>query len=83
MRFEDDKIDRIISEEIAKIQDNQRKRQINENLTQSQVEDKIEDFIKTKKFEKKVNNIVADVLSDFIESMWTKKAFWKNLIKRK
>lgn len=81
MIIKDDKIDRIIFEEIIKIQNKQRK--INENLTQSQVEDKIEDFIKTKKFEKRVNNIVADVLSDFVESMWSKKAFWKNLIKRK
>ena len=43
----------------------------------------IDDLLKSKEFEKKVNNIVVDTLSDFLESMWTKKSFWKTMLKKK
>lgn len=56
---------------------------LNEDMTRSQVESAIEDFLKGKDFEKRVNNIVVDTLGEFIENMWTKKAFWKNMIKKK
>lgn len=56
---------------------------IAENITRSQLDSALEDLIKSKDFEKKVNNIVVDTLGEFIESMWTKKSFWKNMIKRK
>jgi hypothetical protein len=39
--------------------------------------------MKSREFEKRVNNIVVDVLGDFIENMWTKKSFWKTMIKKK
>lgn len=54
-----------------------------ENITRSQLDSALEDLLKSKDFEKKVNNIVVDTLGEFIESMWTKKSFWKNMIKRK
>lgn len=54
-----------------------------ENITRSQLDSALEDLLKSKDFEKKVNNIVVDTLGEFIESMWTKKSFWKNMIRRK
>ena len=56
---------------------------LTEDMTRGQVDNQIEDYIKSRDFEKRVNNIVVDVLGDFIENMWTKKSFWKNMIKRK
>lgn len=56
---------------------------LNEDLTRGQVDDQIEDFMKTKAFEKRVNNIVVDVIGEFIENMWLKKSFWKTMIKKK
>jgi hypothetical protein len=56
---------------------------LTEDMTRGQVEDQIEDYVKSRDFEKRVNNIVVDVLGDFIENMWTKKSFWKTMIKKK
>lgn len=56
---------------------------LNEDMTRGQVEDTIEDYTKTRDFEKRVHNIVVDALGDFIENMWTKKSFWKTMIKKK
>lgn len=56
---------------------------LQEDMTHSQVESAIEDFMKTRSFEKRVNNIVVDTVSDFLESMWTKKSFWKTMLKKK
>lgn len=56
---------------------------LNEDITRSQLDSALEDLLKSKDFEKKVNNIVVDTFGEFIESMWTKKSFWKNMIKRK
>jgi hypothetical protein len=55
---------------------------LNEDMTRGQVEDQIEDYMKTKEFEKRVHNIAVDVVSEFIESMWMKKSFWKTMIKK-
>ena len=56
---------------------------LSEDMTRGQVDDQIEDYVKGRDFENRVNNIVVDVLGDFIESMWTKKSFWKTMLKRK
>ena len=56
---------------------------LNEDLTRGQVDDQIEDFMKTRAFEKRVNNIVVDVIGEFIENMWMKKSFWKTMIRKK
>lgn len=56
---------------------------LNEDMTRGQVESAIEDAFKGKEFEKRVNNIVVDTVGDFLESMWTKKSFWKTMLKRK
>ncbi len=56
---------------------------LNEDMTRSQVENQIEDYTKSKEFEKRVYNIAVDVVSGFIENMWLKKSFWKTMIKKK
>ena len=56
---------------------------LNEDMTRSQVENQIEDYMKIKDFEKRVHNIAVDVVSEFIENMWLKKSFWKTMIRKK
>ena len=56
---------------------------LNEDMTRSQVENQIEDYMKSKDFEKRVHNIAVDVVSEFIENMWLKKSFWKTMVKKK
>lgn len=56
---------------------------LNEDMTRSQVENQIEDYMKSKDFEKRVHNIAVDVVSEFIENMWLKKSFWKTMIRKK
>lgn len=56
---------------------------LNEDMTRAQVENQIEDFIKSKEFEKRVHNIAVDVASEFIENMWLKKSFWKTMVRKK
>lgn len=56
---------------------------LNEDMTRAQVENQIDEFMKSKEFEKRVHNIAVDVVSEFIENMWLKKSFWKTMIKKK
>jgi len=56
---------------------------LNEDMTRSQVENQIDDYMKSKEFEKRVHNIAVDVVSEFIENMWLKKSFWKTMIRKK
>ena len=65
-------VDKLLSENV-----------IQENITRSQMESALEDLLKSKDFEKKVNHIVIDTLGDFLENMWTKKSFWKTMMKKK
>ena len=56
---------------------------LNEDMTRSQVENQIDDYMNSKEFEKRVHNIAVDVVSEFIENMWLKKSFWKTMIRKK
>lgn len=56
---------------------------IKEDMTRGQVSDMIDELMKSKDFEKRVNNIVIDTIGDFLENMWTKKSFWKTMLKKK
>ena len=56
---------------------------LNEDMTRGQVENQIEDYMKSKDFEKRVHNIAVDVVSEFIGNMWLKKSFWKTMIRKK
>lgn len=80
MKLTENDIRQIVNEVIKRIGYNGHLR---EDMTRGQVESAFEDFMKDKAFEKRVNNIVVDVVSDFLESMWTKKSFWKTMLKKK
>lgn len=83
MRLNVSDISRLVTECLHTMSQARNSRMVSEDMTRGQVEDTIEDFMKTRDFEKRVNNIVVDVLGDFIENMWTKKSFWKTMIKKK
>lgn len=83
MRLNVSDISRLVAECLHTMSQARNSRMVSEDMTRGQVEDTIEDFMKSREFEKRVNNIVVDVLGDFIENMWTKKSFWKTMIKKK
>lgn len=56
---------------------------LNEDMTRGQVDSQIEDYMKSKEFEKRVHNVAVDVIAEFLENMWLKKSFWKTMIKKK
>jgi hypothetical protein len=56
---------------------------LNEDLTRGQVRDEIEDYAKSKDFDKRVHNIVVDVFNDLIQNMWTKKSFWTTMLRKR
>lgn len=72
----------IVSECVYRAMEELYESRICEDLTRGQIDDQIEDYVKSKAFEKRVNNIVVDVLGGFIENMWTKKSFWKTMLKK-
>lgn len=59
------------------------KQSVTESLTRSDVNSEIEDYVKTKDFEKRVHNIVVDALNELVQNMWSKKSFWTNMLKKK
>ena len=59
------------------------KKSINEALTRSQVQDEIEDYTKSKDFEKKVHNIVVDAMNELVHNLWSKKSFWTTMLRKK
>ena len=56
---------------------------INEDMTRGQVENEIEEYTKSREFQKRVHNIVVDAFKEFIENMWAKKSFWTTMLKKK
>jgi len=56
---------------------------LNEDLTRNQVRDEIEDYAKSRDFDKRVHNIVVDVFNDLIQNMWTKKSFWTTMLRKR
>lgn len=56
---------------------------IDEDLTRNQVRDEIEDYAKSRDFDKRVHNIVVDVFNDLIQNMWTKKSFWTTMLRKR
>lgn len=59
---------------------------INEELNKTDVkkiiDDKVSAYCNSDEFKKRVVNITADVLERFLDDMWSKKGFWKTMIKR-
>jgi len=60
-----------------------REASLNEDLTRNQVRDEIEDYAKSRDFDKRVHNIVVDVFNDLIQNMWTKKSFWTTMLRKR
>lgn len=56
---------------------------VREDFTRSQADDAIEDYVKSREFEKRVHNIVVDAMGDFIDNMWAKKSMWKDMIRKR
>lgn len=83
IRITENDVQHIVCECVARTIETMYRNSLTEDMTRGQVEDQIEDYVKSRDFEKRVNNIVVDVLGDFIENMWTKKSFWKTMIKKK
>lgn len=60
-----------------------REGRLDEDLTRNQVRDEIEDYGKSKDFEKRVHNIVVDVFNDLIQNIWMKKSFWTTMLRKR
>lgn len=69
-----------------KIDEEEVRNVLREELTKGEVRaminSELEDFAKNEKLKKTIKNITADVLEDFLDSLWRRKAFWKGTIKR-
>lgn len=68
------------------INENEVKRALYEELTKSEVramiKSELDDYNRNEKLKKTITNITADVLEDFLDSLWRRKGFWKGTIKR-
>lgn len=60
-----------------------REDRLDEDLTRNQVRDEIDDFTKSKEFEKRVHNIVVDVFNNLIQNIWMKKSFWTTMLRKR
>lgn len=76
IRLTESDIENIVMETI-------RDARLDEDLTRNQVRDEIEDYAKSKDFDKRVHNIVVDVFNDLIQNMWTKKSFWTTMLRKR
>lgn len=56
---------------------------LDEDLTRNQVRDEIEDYAKSREFDKRVHNIVVDVFNDLIQNLWSKKSFWTTMLRKR
>lgn len=60
-------------------------RRINEDMTNSEVRsivnNKLDDFLKEREFEKRVNEISAKVLEKFITQLFNKRLMWTSTLK--
>lgn len=60
-----------------------KKARLDEELTRNQVRDEIDDYAKSKDFDKRVHNIVVDVFNDLIQNIWMKKSVLTTLLRKK
>ncbi len=60
-----------------------REGRLDEELTRNQVRDEIDDYAKSKDFDKRVHNIVVDVFNDLIQNIWMKKSVLTTLLRKK
>lgn len=59
---------------------------VKEELTKAEVRNminsRIDDVLDGREFRKKVVNITADVIDEFLTNFWNRKNFWKSMIRR-
>lgn len=47
----------------------------------STVDSKVDDYVKSRQFKKKVREVAVEVLNDFFGEMWRKRNFWQSGLK--
>ena len=58
------------------------KEELSKSDVKKMIDDKLSTYYNSDEFMKRVVNITADVLERFLDDMWSKKGFWKTMIKR-
>lgn len=61
-------------------------RLMNEEMTKTEISSlvmsKLSDFVNDKRLEKKIKEITANIIDELFKTLWQKKTFWKNDVKR-
>lgn len=58
------------------------KEELTKGEVRSMIASELDDYTKNEKLKKLIKNMTADVLEDFLDSLWRRKSFWKGTIKR-
>jgi hypothetical protein len=56
--------------------------ELSKGEVRAMIASELDDYTKNEKLKKTIKNLTADVLEDFLDSLWRRKAFWKGTIKR-
>lgn len=56
--------------------------EIEKKDVKSMIDKAVSDFLSSNDLQKKITNITADVVEEFIDNLFTRKAFWKGIIRR-
>ena len=56
--------------------------EIDKKDVKAMIDKAVAEFLSSNDLNKKINNITADVVEDFIDNLFTRKAFWKGIIRR-
>ena len=61
-------------------------RLMNEEMTKTEISSlvmsKLSDFVNDKRLEKRIKEITANIIDELFKTLWQKKTFWKNDVKR-
>lgn len=59
---------------------------MNEEMTKTEISSlvmsKLSDFVNDKRLEKRIKEITANIIDELFKTLWQKKTFWKNDVKR-
>lgn len=70
MLLNEENIRQLVKEELTKAE------------VRSMINSRIDDILDGREFRKKVVNITADVIDEFLTNFWNRKNFWKSMIRR-
>lgn len=70
MLLNEENIRQLVKEELTKAE------------VRSMINSRIDDILDGREFRKKVVNITADVIDEFLTNFWNRKSFWKSMIRR-